>query len=169
MIIGIYLVSNPGSAVALSNGVGLASSQVVVDRNLLVSVEPSNRSYASVHLENGDELSGSISANPPGVDFLLMNAGNFSEWVSARGGSYEIYPQSSLGVSEYSFTFTNSMPAGDYYLGFVSHSQSGVVDVLIHLTIARQLPYNSFLLSVLFVLVGVVVLAFAFRGGKRHG
>ncbi len=122
-----------------------------------------------VALTPQDNLSASIQSNPSGMDFLLMNSGNYSLW-SARGGtSYQVYSQSKLNIGNYSFSFSNTNP-GNYYLVFDSTiARNMSTDVLVHIVVIRTLvsPEADYLPTIV-TLLGVVLIATGSVTGRKR-
>jgi hypothetical protein len=168
LIAALYLFFNPGTLAPATGSLGIGGIQSVYDKTSVVAVEPLNYSYVAVNMATGDSLKVDMDANPGGLDVLLLNQGNFSSWVSSKGGSFDTYPQSALRVSNYSFAFTSSEPSQAFYILLVSHSASQISDALMHIQVTRTSDYSGTLFPLLFGLIGVVLMAYAFAG-RRTG
>lgn len=132
--------------------------------NYVVRISPGNYSSIKETLGPTVELSATIEASPPGVDFFLMNGGNFSSWIRSGGQPSQVYPQSTLNVKNYSFVFVGSSKTQDYYLVLSSRSSTDSANVLLYLTI-RSEPANSLVIviPITFLAAGVVLVAIGVR------
>lgn len=168
LILGAYLVFSPPAYNAFSLGVGLSSQQTMLDRTSVVSLSGSNSSSIMVPLTPQDNLSASIQSNPRGIDFLLMNAGNYSLWSGKNSGSYQVYSQSKLNIGNYSFSFSTKY-SDNYYLVFDSPAARNVsTDVLVHILVVRMLtsPEASYVPTIV-ALLGVVLIALGSITGTK--
>ncbi len=171
LILGAYLIFSPPAFDAFSLGVGLSSQQTVLDKTTVVSLSGSNSSSIMVPLTPQDNLTSSIQSNPRGIDFFLMNSGNYSLWSGKNSGSYQVYSQSKLNIGNYSFSFSPGH-SDNYYLVFDSSATRNVsTDVLIHLVVVRTLtsPWGSYVPTVV-ALLGVILIALgSMTGRKKQG
>lgn len=162
MILGLYLAFSPPTFAALSYQVGLANQQTTLDKNYVLPLNESNYANLPVVLSPQDNLSVSMQANPGGIDFLFMNSGNYSLWSARNVSSYQVYSQSKLNVTNYSFSFSGYGSNQDYYLVFVSPGgRSGNTDVLLHMVVqstssVQEAGYVPFLIMIIGVaLIGM--------------
>jgi hypothetical protein len=163
IVFALFLYSNPSLTVSF----GLVTSDTVFDKTSLVSIAPQNFSFYEVNLQPGDALSVSLATNPGNVDVLLMNQGNFSQWSQRVRGSYSTYPESALHVSNYSFSFTSSEPAQNYFVVMVAHSANESTNVLLHAVATRPSQDSILLLPLIVAFLGLIILVFAVRSGGR--
>lgn len=166
LILALYLAVSPITSDMLASTMGVTNYQTNYDRTDVLSVRPLNYSYFETTLTPGGTLGLSLSANPGDIDVLVMNQGNFSLWTRGGGTAYSTYPQSRLGVSNYSLTF-ESQSTGNYYIILVSHSTDQVTQVIVHRTVTSPSQFENFFLPIILGLVGVVLLGFASRRKKK--
>jgi len=111
-----------------------------------------------------------MQSNPQGVDFLLMDQGNFSEFVSGNQPAVQVYNESRLDVGNYSFSFSHVTTSQNYYLVFKSLSgRNSTTDVMLNMKILTQ----SSLFDVSFIpisaaVIGVVLVGFGIVVGKPN-
>jgi hypothetical protein len=168
LIIALYLAANPTTSDMLTSSMGVTNYQTNYDRTDVLSVRPLNYSFFETSLTPGGTLGVSLSANPGNVDVLVMNQGNFSLW--ARGGEigYSTYPQSRLGMANYSFVF-GSQSTGNFYVILVSHSTDQTTQVIVHRVVTSPSQFESLFLPLVLGLVGVILLGFARRRTRKKG
>lgn len=170
LLLGVYLVFDLGPLLTASGFVGVSNQQTVYDANLVVPVRPSGYNNVSVELTPQDTLNASMHSNPGGIDFLLMNQGNFSNYAENNGSLYHVYTQSHLNISYYSFVLNDVGYNGKLYLVFVSHSQvsSGNTDVLLHVTVIRTfVPSRLQYVPMGIAVVGVALIAYGAIAGQK--
>jgi hypothetical protein len=165
---GVYLVFTPTILVQGSNQLGFSTSQNIVDRDVLVSIRPGNYSSLSVPLYPQQTITANVSSNPPGTDVLLMNQGNYSEYVATNGSLVSIYPESLVNVSTYTLFFNYPGSTGNYYLVFRNPQSSQTTDVLVQLTVSSEaaLSYLAYI-SVIIVGIGLIFLVIGALSGKK--
>ncbi|MCL4518159.1 MAG: hypothetical protein M1587_03080, partial [Thaumarchaeota archaeon] len=98
LLVGGYLLYSPTTYGSVASFTGLYGSKVTYDQNSALEVRASNYSAIPIKLTPKDNLTAKIQADSPGVNFLLMNLGNFSEFRKGGSSSYSVYPQSNLNV-----------------------------------------------------------------------
>lgn len=160
----------PGGLSQFGSDIGLSSAGVFVNANYVVRISPGNYSSIRETMGPDDALSVTIEASPPGVDFFLMNGGNFSAWTRNGGQPSQVYPQSMLNVKNYSFAFVGSGKTQDYYLVLTSRSSTELANVLLHLTLKSE-PSNSLVIFVpiTFLAVGALLVAVGVRVKRTPG
>jgi hypothetical protein len=137
----------------------LSSSSASHDQTLLVRIAPGNYSYIQTRLGPQQTLQATLSSSPEGVDFLLMNSGNFSAWTSRGTPPSDVYPQSKLDAENYSFAVTGSGALDEYSLVFISRSLDTPTNVLVHLVINQVTP-GATVPSLILVALGVALVIF---------
>jgi hypothetical protein len=142
----------------------LSNSSPSYDRTLLVRVAPANYSYFQAKLGPQQSLRATLSSSPEGVDFFLMNSGNFSAWTLRGNPPSDVYSQSKLDAGNYSFAVTGTGAPEDYYLVFISRSSDTPTNVLVHLVVNQVTP-EATVVPLLFVAFGV---ALALIGATRR-
>lgn len=132
LILGATLAIDSAIVQTASVVIGFSTQETVLDTgSRLYLVKPSGYTNVTLSLTSDDTLTAMVQANPSGIDLLLMNPGNFSNYASNSGSFYSIYPQSKFGLSNYSFTFNETGYSGNLVFVFVSHlpSSGGNTDV----------------------------------------
>jgi len=169
IIAALVLYFNTSLTIPLVSLLGSSGTDTVFDRNSVIPIAPQNYSFYDANLTTGDTLAVSLTTHPGNIDVLLMNQGNFSLWSSGAKVSYSTYPESSLNVSSYSFSFTNTEETQIFYVVLVSHTATESTEVLMHAVGTRPSQSALLLFPVAFGLAGVVVLGVALRGGGGKG
>lgn len=170
LVVGGILAASPPTLSFVSNQVGITGSVVTYDRSMILTVKENNYSYTMVALVPMDNLSGTIQSNPPGVEFLLMNQGNFSEFSQGIGTVYQIYtPPSSLNVGNYSFSFAINAKGQNYYLVFKAPSTRNIsTDVLLRTKVTSQISaFETSIIPILLAILGLLIIAFGALGGRK--
>ena len=159
VLLGVFLLYNPQSLSSFGSYAGLSTSQVTFDKSSFVRVGESNYSYIPVTVTPHDTLSVQIQSDPPGVDFLLMDSGNFSVLESGNSNSYSVYSQSRLNVQYYSFSMTQPFSNERYYLVFFDPATNTTSSALVLLTIVTKGSLHvSESTPAIIVAVGLVIL-----------
>ena len=168
VLLGGYLIYNPQPLSSLGGYAGFSSSQVTYDRSSFVRVGASNYSFINVTLTPQDTLNVLIQSVPPGVNFLLMDSGNFSELKSGNNKSYSVYPQSRLNVQNYSFTLTHLSSAMSYYLVFFDPSTNTTSSALVQVTIVTTGPLHApIFIPAIIVAVGLIIAGIGSITGRK--
>lgn len=162
VVLGALLVAI-GALIFVYPGI-LSSSSPSYDHAVLVRVAPANYSYFQAKLGPQQTLQATLSSSPEGVDFFLMNSGNFSAWTSRGSPPSDVYSQSKLDAENYSFAVTGAGAPENYYLVFISRSSDTSTDVLVHLVINQVTP-EATAVPTIFVALGV---ALALIGATRR-
>lgn len=168
LIIGGYLLYSPAAYGSVASFSGLYGSKITYDQNSALEVRSSNYSFVSIALTPRDNLTARIQADSPGVNFLLMNAGNFSEFRQSGSGTYSVYPQSNLSLRDYSFNFVPTAPNQTYYLVFTPVSPNTTTTVLAHLTVLTNTSVSgSEYVPILIIVIGLALLGIGLNVGKK--
>jgi hypothetical protein len=169
LLLGAYLIYNPATFAQVSNQLGFSTSQNTLDKVVLVSVRPGNYSSLPVALTPQDTMTATFTSNPPGTDVLLMNQGNYSEYVTTNGSLVTIYPASLVNISTYTLVFNNPGSAGNYYLVFRNPQSALTTDVLVHMEIssATTASYAAYI-PIIITLVGLILFAIGVFSGKKR-
>ena len=162
VVLGALLVA-VGALIFVYPGI-LSNSSPSYNRTLLVRVTPANYSYFQANLGPQQTLQATLSSSPEGVDFFLMNSGNFSAWTSRGNPPSDVYSQSRLDAENYSFAVTGTGAPEEYYLVFISRSSDTPTNVLVHLVINQVTPETT-VVPLIFVAFGV---ALALIGATRR-
>lgn len=168
ILLGGFLIYNPQPLSSLGGYAGLSSSQVTYDHSSFVRVGVSNYSSIPVTITPQDTLNVRIQSDSPGVNFLVMNYGNFSELKSGNSNSYSVYPQSRLNVQNYSFSMTQPSSSESYYLVFFDPATNTTSSALVHLTIVTKgsLHVSEYIPAII-VAVGLAILGIGTLTGRK--
>ncbi len=168
ILLGGFLIYNPQPMNTIGAYAGLSSSQVTHDHATFVRVGESNYSSIPVSLTPQDTLKVQIQSDPPGVIFLLMDSGNFSELKSGNNNSYSVYPQSKLNVQNYSFTLAQPSSNVNYYLVFFDPATNTTSSALVHVTIVTKGSLQvSIIIPAIIVAVGLLIAGIGSVIGKK--
>ncbi len=171
LIFGLVLYLSPTTLASVANGTGISSSVVTTSETLLVTVKLGNYSDVQVALTNQDNLIASFQSVPTSVEFLLMNQTNFSQFASGSRSNLQIYNQSRLNASNYSFSFTpNTVKSENYYLVFSPLSGKNLtsnVDLSIKVLTQVSAFDVSYVPDAILVLAVILVGFGVFSGQKR--
>ncbi|MCL5067885.1 MAG: hypothetical protein M1368_05990 [Thaumarchaeota archaeon] len=137
LVFGIMLSFYPPAFTAFGSITGLSSSKTIQDIHSGVVVKSNSFQDVPVVVTPNDNLSGSFQAGAPGVDFYLMDQGNYS--VYRAGGGVFQYELAKLNVENYTFSFSNSASNQTVYLVFVSiPPATGNTDVLLNYKVIQD-------------------------------
>ena len=165
LVVGAYFAYSPSTLKQVSNDLGFSTTQNNVDRTVLVSVSPDNYSSFPVTLSSQETMRATLTSNPRGTDVLIMDQGNYTDFVTRNGSFVGIDPASLVNVSTYTLVFKPTSADGNYYLVFRNPQTSGTTDVLVHLVVSSPtlsssyssaIPIIAALVGLLFVAIGVL-------------
>ena len=168
LLIGAYFVYSPSTYGSVASLSGLSSSKVTYDQSIALEVKGSGYSFVNITLTPRDNLSIKFQANAPGVNFLLMNSGNFSEYRSGGGNSYYVFPESALNVKNYSFDFSPSAPSQVYYLVFTPATANSTTIVLAQLKVLTNNSVSGAeFVPIIIIVLGLAILGVGMNVGKK--
>jgi hypothetical protein len=171
LILGLVLYSSPLALSTLSNDSGVSGTVVTTTKILYLSVNPGNYTSQKISLNHNNNLIVSYESDPSGVDFLLMNQGNYTLFVSGVQSNVQVYNESELTRGNFSFSFnTNSANNQNYYLVFKALPGRNVTTgIKFNFEITDQvsdfnvlyIPYSILALGLMLILAG------AFAGTRK--
>ncbi|MDG6996733.1 MAG: hypothetical protein JRN52_12495 [Nitrososphaerota archaeon] len=169
LLVGGYFLYSPSTYGMVASFSGLSTSAVTYDQNFALQVKSSNYAFEAISLTPKDSLSLTFQADSPGVNFFLMNSGNFSVFRGGVSSAYSVYPQSKLAVENYSFQFTPTVPNGTYYLVFTSVSSNATTSVLAHaVVLTSNKVVGSDYVPIAIILAGLTLLGIGINFGKKQ-
>ncbi|MFI5421349.1 MAG: hypothetical protein ACHQ1H_10320, partial [Nitrososphaerales archaeon] len=115
-----------------------------------------------------DSMSAALKSDPPGSDVLLMNQGNFSQYVANNGSFVAIYPASVVNVSTYTLVFDHVNSSGNYYLVFRNPQSTHATDLLVHLTVSSPTTAsNADYIPIIIAVAGLILVTIGVFSGKK--
>ena len=166
----LIIFQGPGFLSPLAEALGLISYtqiQTAIIAQTLLSVPPSNHTFLSADLMQGEQVKGSLEvANGREIAFYVMTEGNFSEWREGRPS--EIILAKPFATS-YNFSFS-TLAGGKYY--FVFDNQDNARRALVFklsvvksvATLNPEVEYTGYGMFAL----GLLLLAIGVRTGKKE-
>ena len=168
LLIGGYFVYSPSTFGYVASVSGITSSKVTYDQSVALNVKSSNYAFVNITLTPRDNLSAKFEANTPGVNFLLMDSGNFSDFKSGSSSQYYVLPESALNVQNYTFDFSPTAPSQVYYLVFTPAATNASTTVLVHLTVLTNNSVSgSEFVPILLIVLGLALLGVGMNVGKK--
>lgn len=174
LVITVYLLLSPDLVETLARTFGAIRTterdKMIVAPTLL-RVEPSNYSYVSQMLstERFTELSftGTIGVGgDQGIDFYIMNQGNFTRWVTGQSALISV---SALSAKNYTFTLRLTR-ADTYYFVFdntYSNDRKNIVFSLLLEEQAQEVDPSANYFVLLLLIVACILVAYGATGPKR--
>ena len=171
LIIGLVLYLSPTALSTLANDSGISGSVVNSNKALLLNVNPGNYTTELVTLSHNNNLNVSYDSEPAGIEFLLMNQGNYTLFASGSQSNVQVYSESKLNQSSDSFSFTpSSTSTQNYYLVFRSLPGRNVTtNLVLNLKVVAQVSaFDTLFIPYGLFAIALILLVFGIFGGRRR-
>jgi hypothetical protein len=171
LILGLVLYLSPIALSTLANGTGVSGSVVSTNKVLFLNVGPNNYTFEQVTLSSNNNLDVYYQSEPAGIEFLLMNQGNYSNFVTGAQSNVQIYSESKLNQANDSFLFTpGSTSAQNYYLVFKSLPGRDVTTNLeLNLKIGAQVSaFDTIFIPYAILMIALILLVIGIFGGRQR-